>query len=288
MSTTLEAMLANYETTSVKQRRHALREVAQEIILCGLSRADFFSYAAFYGGTALRMFYGLDRFSEDMDFSLCEPDPEFDLMPYLTSAERECAVWGLRFHAEMKKKTRDSPIRSAFLKAGTRQCLITLFSDDGVADAIMPGEQFCIKLELDTDPAAHATFEKRFRLLPSPYEVQLYDAPSLFAGKTHAVLARAWKHRVKGRDLYDYVFYRSRNTPVNLELLHAKLVQTGHADPEDSFDLAKARSLLYKRFGSIDFAQAKEDVLPFISDTRSLDVWGEAFFCSITDGLTGT
>ena len=105
-----------------------------------------------------------------------------------------------------KRKTHDSAIRSAFLKGNTRACLITLFSDDGVADAIMPGELLRIKLELDTDPAPHATFERQYRLLPSPYEVGLYDTPSLFAGKVHAVIARAWRSRVKGRDLYDYVF----------------------------------------------------------------------------------
>ena len=285
MSTMLDAMLASYETTSVEQRKHALREVTQEIILCGLSRAGFFSHAAFYGGTALRVFYGLDRFSEDMDFSLRESDSAFDLVPYLAGAERECASWGLHFRAEEKRKEHESAIRSAFLKAGTRECLITLFSDDGVANAIMPGERLRIKLELDTDPAPHATFERQYRLLPSPYEVCLYDEPSLFADKVHAVIARAWRHRVKGRDLYDYVFYRARNTPVNLAHLEAKLRQTGHLAQGDMLDLAATKALLCRRFEEIDFTQAREDVAPFVRDVHALDMWSADFFCAITEGL---
>lgn len=286
MNTMLDAMLEPYESSTAEQRKQALREVVQEIILCGLSRAGFFGPAAFYGGTALRVFYGLDRFSEDMDFSLRQPDASFDLGPYLVSAERECEAWGLHFHAEEKRKSSRSAIKSAFLKSNTRECLITLFSDDGVSNAIAPGELLRIKLELDTDPAPHATFDRQYRLLPSPYEVGLYDAPSLFAGKAHAVIARAWKSRVKGRDLYDYVFYRSKNTPINVAHLGAKLRQTGQVAQEQEFGLDDATRLLRNRFESIDYGQAKADVLPFIRDPHSLDVWSADFFCSITAGLS--
>lgn len=287
MDNMLETMLATYNSTTASERRQALREVAQEIILCGLSRAGFFGRAAFYGGTALRIFYGLDRFSEDMDFSLCNPDPEFNLSPYLASAQRECEAWGLHFRAEERKKAKRSAIMSAFLKGNTREHLITLFSDDGVADAIAPGELLRIKLEVDTDPAPCATFERRFRLLPSPCEVCLYDAPSLFAGKVHAVIARAWRNRTKGRDLYDYVFYRARNTPVNLLHLGEKLVQTGHLEPGRAFGIEEARTLLEERFRRIDYAQAKADVLPFVADARALDAWGPDFFVAITQGMVG-
>ncbi len=286
MKTMLDAMLEPYESSTAEQRKLALRQVAQEVILCGLSRAGFFGPAAFYGGTALRIFYGLDRFSEDMDFSLRQPDANFDLGPYLASAERECEAWSLHFHAEEKRKTGRSAIKSAFLKSNTRECLITLFSDDGVANAIAPGELLRIKLELDTDPAPHATFERQYRLLPSPYEVGLYDTPSLLAGKAHAVIARAWRSRVKGRDLYDYVFYRSRNIPVNVAHLGAKLQQTGQVASGQDFGLDDATRLLCERFESIDYVQAKADVLPFIRDPHSLDVWSADFFCSITEELS--
>ena len=143
-----------------------------------------------------------------------------------------------------------------------------------------------MKLELDTDPAPHATFDRQYRLLPSPYEVGLYDAPSLFAGKAHAVIVRAWRSRVKGRDLYDYVFYRSRNTPINVAHLGAKLQQTGQVERGQEFGLDDAARLLRSRFESIDYGQAKADVLPFIRDPHSLDVWSADFFCSITAGLS--
>jgi predicted nucleotidyltransferase component of viral defense system len=285
MNTMLEAMLAPYEASTLEQRKHALREIAQEIILCGLSRAGFFGPAAFYGGTALRIFYGLDRFSEDLDFSLRQPNDTFDLRPYLISAKRECEAWGLHFRVDEKRKTHDSAIRSAFLKGSTRACLITLFSDDGVADAIMPGELLRIKLELDTDPAPHATFERQYRLLPSPYEVGLYDTPSLFAGKVHAVIARAWRSRVKGRDLYDYVFYRARKAQVNLAHLEAKLQQTGQLGNGETLNIEGVRQLLRERFKSIDYAQAKADVIPFVTDPGALELWSAEFFCAITEGL---
>lgn len=287
MNGMLETMLSRYDAATISERKQALREVTQEIILCGLSRAGFFGPAAFYGGTALRIFHGLDRFSEDMDFSLRESDPELDLSRYLASAQRECEAWGLHFTAEERTKSRQSAIRSAFLKGNTRKHVITLFSDDGVADAIAPGELLRIKLEVDTDPAPSATFERQYRLLPAPYEVGLYDMPSLFAGKAHAVIARAWKNRTKGRDLYDYVFYRSRNVPVNLAHLREKLVQTGHLEPGAAFTMDDARAMLCKRFAAIDYRQAKADVLPFVADARALDVWSYEFFAAITKGLVG-
>ena len=116
MKSMLDQMLQSYETASTEDRENALREIAQEVILCGLSRAGFFEKAAFYGGTALRIFYGLDRFSEDMDFSLKEPDASFEFEQYLPLVEKECAAWGFRFNASIKQKEADSAIKSAFLK----------------------------------------------------------------------------------------------------------------------------------------------------------------------------
>jgi predicted nucleotidyltransferase component of viral defense system len=279
-------MVDSYAVETITQRKHALREVTQEIILCGLSRAGFFEPATFYGGTALRIFYGLNRFSEDLDFSLREPDYSFDLAPYLESAAHECSVWGLHFKAEEKRKTRESAIPSDFLKGNTREYLITMFSDDGIANTVAPGELLRIKLELDTDTAAYATFEKRFRVLPMPYEVGLYDEPSLFAGKLHAVIARAWKNRVKGRDLYDYVFYRGRNTSVNLAHLEAKLRQTRNYLADEPLTIEVVKDMLVDRFNSIDFELAKTDVLRFLRDPRTLGVWSREFFLSTIDGIT--
>ena len=274
----LRQMLSTYQADTLEQRKNALREIAQEIVLCGLARAGFFQKAAFYGGTALRIFHDIDRFSEDMDFSLVLPDATFSLESYLPALERECAAWGLRFEAKPKRKTTDSAIQSAFLKGNTQEHLVTLFSDDGVADALAPGELLRIKVEVDTDPAPGATFEHAYRLLPSPYEAQLYDMPSLFAGKLHAVLCRSWKSRVKGRDLYDYLFYRAMETPVNLAHLQAKLVQTGHMDEGAQLGVADVVRMLEERFDAINFGQAADDVRPFLRDGRSLEAWSPALF----------
>lgn len=285
MSSMLDAMLEAYDARTTDERRNAFREIAQEVVLCGLSRAGFFSKAAFYGGTALRVFHGLDRFSEDMDFSLMQPDGSFSFEPYLPQVERECAAWGLRFSAIAKGKRAGSAIDSAFLKANTKEHLLTLFTEDGTSDAIPADEVLKIKLEIDTDPAPLAAFESEYRLLPMPFEATLYDMPSLFAGKTHAVICRAWKNRVKGRDLYDFVFYLARDTRLNLEHLAAKLEQTSRIESAAEFALSDAKALLHERFNAIDYEQAKADVRPFVSNPAALDVWSAGFFHSLIDKI---
>ena len=142
-----------------------------------------------------------------------------------------------------------------------------------------------IKFELDTTPPPFASFEQKYRLLPIPYEIRLYDMPSLFAGKLHAVICRAWKSRIKGRDLYDYIFYLSRQTPVNLKHLNARLVDSGFEGAREDMTLPEIKQILLQRFSSIDYSQAKEDVLPFIRNPASLDVWSASFFQSITENL---
>ena len=208
MQTIISQMLEQYRADSLGEERNALKEVVQEVALCGLSRAGFFRSAAFYGGTALRIFYELDRFSEDLDFSLTAPDPSFDLKAYFPILESEIRAAGLHFTVEEKVKSAESNIRSAFLKGNTKEHILSFFNGQDSA-VLHPREVIRIKFEVDIAPPAFAAFETKYRLLPSPYEVRLYDLPSLFAGKIHAVLCRAWKNRVKGRDLYDFVFYLS-------------------------------------------------------------------------------
>ena len=111
--------------------------------------------------------------------------------------------------------------------------------------------------------------------------------PSLFAGKIHAVICRAWKSRVKGRDLYDYIFYLSRNAKVNLPHLRARLVDSGFLDEAEPFDLETLKGILNKRFDEIDYASAKEDVRSFIRDKASLDLWSANFFKQMTEQLEG-
>lgn len=284
MNSMIEQMLVQYGAETIYDKKNALKEIMQEIVLCGLSRAGFFKEAAFYGGTALRIFYGLDRFSEDLDFSLMTENPNFDLASYFPVLEKEVRSFGLNVTITEKEKVRESNIKSAFLKANTKEHLLLFYTDrpiEGVPDS----ELIKIKFEVDVNPPKFATFEHKYRLLPAPYEVNLYDSSSLFAGKIHAVICRAWKNRVKGRDLYDYVFYMARRTPVNLKHLRERLLQTEYITEDSEYNLEVVKQMLKERFENIDYEQAKRDVEPFIRDSNSLIVWGKEFFQQITDEL---
>lgn len=283
MQTVLEQMLGNYKTNTTEEKKNALKEVVQEVALCGLSRAGFFKHAAFYGGTALRIFYGLDRFSEDLDFSLVAPNADFQLNRYFSGLESEMASLGLRFSIEEKQKTADTAIKSAFLKGNTKEHILSIYDVNTIG--INPDEVIKIKFEVDTNPPAFAQFENKYRLLPTPYQVKLYDMPSLFAGKLHAVICRAWKSRVKGRDLYDYVFYLAKQSEVNLPHLRMRLEDSGALSKDEPFTRETLLEMLNKRFDTIDFEQAKQDVLPFIANPTKLDLWCKDFFIDITKNL---
>lgn len=285
MNNMISEMLNKYDAGGLTDKKNAVKEIMQEIVLCGLSRAGFFKKAAFYGGTALRIFYGLDRFSEDLDFSLIKTDETFELSDYFPVLKSEAASYGLNVEITEKQKTKESAIRSAFLKGNTKEHMLMFYASDPITSSIAGDEKIKIKFEVDTNPPIGATFEHKYRLLPSPYEVKLYDMPSLFAGKAHAVICRSWKNRVKGRDLYDYVFYLSHGATINKEHLKARLVQSDVWKSENIFTIEDAKQMLFSRFDSIDYAQAKDDVRPFIKDTTSLNLWSADFFKQITIAL---
>ena len=278
-------MLNRYDANDLSGKKDALKEVVQEIVLCGLSRAGFFRKAAFYGGTALRVFHNLDRFSEDLDFSLEAADESFLLSDYFSALRKEIASFGLNVEISEKVKSGESAVQSAFLKGNTKEHMLMFFDADQAIDRIPGNELIKIKFEVDTNPPALASFERKYRLLPVPYEVMLYDMPSLFAGKVHAVICRAWKNRIKGRDLYDYVFFLSKGALLNTEHLKARLIQSGVWDEGKAFSVEDAKHLLYERFETIDYQQAKEDVVPFLKNTAALDMWSADFFKQITEGL---
>ena len=286
MNTVIEEMLKSYQVDNIDDRKNAMKEIMQEIVLCGLSRAGFFKEAAFYGGTALRIFYGLDRFSEDLDFSLEQINLDFDLCSYFPVLEKEVKAFGLNVEIQEKEKTKDSNIRSAFLKGNTKEHLLLFYVDERVVGSVAKNEVVKIKFEVDTNPPAFATYEHKYRLLPVPYEIRLYDMPSLFAGKIHAVICRGWQSRIKGRDLYDYIFYLSKAVTVNQKHLRARLIDSGYISENQECTLEEIKTMLKNRFDSIDFLQARKDVEPFIRDTSVLNIWSSEFFKHITEGLT--
>ncbi len=225
-------MLDAYQPKTPVDYQNAAREVVQEIALLGLWRGGFFEHAAFYGGTALRIFHGLRRFSEDLDFTLLADGDDARLDRFLPGLATELESWGFTFEAEAKSSGDATGIESAFLKGNTQLNLLHIGAPEGLTRRLPRNQKVKIKLEMDLDPPVGATTEVKTQLLPTPYQVQLYDQGSLFAGKLHAVLCRGWKSRVKGRDFYDFVWYVGRKTVPNLAHLDARMRQSGHWDGE--------------------------------------------------------
>lgn len=189
MNSAIEQMLKSYHVENIYDRKNAMKEIMQEIVLCGLSRAGFFKKAAFYGGTALRIFYGLDRFSEDLDFSLEAEDLDFDLTAYFPVLEKEVKAFGLNVEIQEKEKTKESTIRSAFLKGNTKEHLLLFYADEKVAGSVAKNEAVKIKFEVDVNPPAFASFEHKYRLLPVPYEVKMYDIWKNYARLKRLILS---------------------------------------------------------------------------------------------------
>ena len=286
MNSAVESMLARYKCETRVDYENALKEIIQEVALLGLWRAKFFQHAAFYGGTALRILYGLDRFSEDIDFSLLKPNSDFDLAPYLVAIEAE--LNGMDFNVETIKieKNIATPIESAFIKAGTKEHLLRIEVPEEIAERIAKNDLLKIKLEVDTDPPAGFGVEAKTLLQPIAFSVNTYKLPDLFAGKIHAILQRAWKGgRIKGRDYYDFVWYVGRSTPVNLYHLEQRLRQSDAWSSPESMTQADLLSLLEEKFLQVDFALAKKDVLPFLTDPYAVELWTKEFFLSLLPRL---
>jgi len=285
MNNIIGQMLSKYEIKNINDEINALKEIIQEIVLSGLSRGNFFKEAAFYGGTALRIFYKLDRFSEDLDFALLKPNKDFDLTKYFECIDKELKAYGLNLEINTKEKSIDSNITSAFLKGDTLEHILKFFPNEENHEYDHLLKNIKIKFEVDINPPSGATYDDEYKLLPSPHQIKLYDKESLFAGKIHAILCRNLKTRVKGRDLYDYVFFLANNTKVNLDLIKNKLIDSNYINSNDEFNLKTLKELLKKKFNEIDYIEAKEDVIPFIKNVDSLELWNKNFFISITDKM---
>ena len=278
MNRAVAAMLERYDRRSLDDYLNAMREILQEIALCGLWRGKFFERAAFYGGTALRILHGLDRFSEDMDFSLITPDASFNLAPYCAFMEDELSAWGFTPHIKIKEKTAESAVNSAFLKINTKELLLTIEAGDEIAEAVHADQVLRIRIEVDTDPPPLFRDEARFLLQPIPFSVRTYDLPSLFAGKMHALLCRNWKKRVKGRDWYDFVWYVGRDIPMDLIHLEARMRQSGHLPVAATLDEAMFRKLLSEKITDLNVDMARSDVERFLVNPSAIMIWSREFF----------
>lgn len=269
----------------------ALREILQEIVLLALYDAGFFKHAAFYGGTALRILHNLPRFSEDLDFSLLESNPEFNLKPYENAIVSTLKAFGFDVTIALKEKNNRSAVASAFVKGNTIEHLININTPKDVTNKIHRDQVVKIKLEVDTNPPLEFETENVIRLTPRPFSINAFTLPSLYAGKMHAILCRAWSSRPKGRDWYDLVWYIANNAELDLKHLKARLSQRCKYLEANDITIPNVlthqniKNLLLQRIESLDIAKAKNDVQPFIKDIREIELWSKEFFVAVAQTI---
>lgn len=278
-------MFKRYSVKSQEEGRNALKEIIQEIALLGLWRSKFFEKAAFYGGTALRILYKLDRFSEDLDFSLLQKDQEFSLVTYEKAMKTELASFGFDVTIQEKIKSNESSVFSAFLKTNTLKHLVEIGIPKSILKGIHPEEKLQIKVEVDRDPPSHFGTMPHYLLLPTPFYVTTFSETELFAGKMHALLCRQWKGRVKGRDWYDFVWFVSRGASVHLEHLEARMRQTGHFSGNTPLTFEELLKILQNKIDHLDVELAKQDILPFLRDPQKIALWSKPFFHAVSRQL---
>lgn len=284
MNEAIEQMIAKYNPQSSEDFENALKEIIQEILLLGLDRNGFFENAAFYGGTALRIIHGLDRFSEDLDFTLLKPNLKFKLDKYFPGLERELKAFGFEFSLQRVDKSEDRTTESAFLKANTQMLFLTIQGAKSFADKIQKSQALKIKFEVDVEPATSFESEIKTLFLPSPFTVKTLTLQSLFAGKMHAVLLRKWKNRIKGRDFYDLQWYLARNIALKKSYLEEKMKASGALN--EPLTKEWLINFFEKRVETIDWVQAKQDVLGFLKDKNQVKLWSAAFFKEMIQRIT--
>lgn len=273
----IQQKLLSYQCQTVIEQENALKEIAQEIALLALSRSGFFQKAAFQGGTCLRILYGLERFSEDLDFVLEEADADFTWDQYITHMHDEFELYGYVLELVNRDKL-DKVIKTAFLKAESLGGILV------IKDMRSNRPKLQIKLEIDTKPPQGSLYELKYLDFPLPYGIKTQDLPSLFAGKIHALLCRPY---TKGRDWYDFVWYVSRNTPINFSLLNYALLQKSPWQ-EVVNDKKWIFEKLAEKIDQINWIEAKKDVERFLKprEFATLDLWSKEFFLSRLDKLT--
>ncbi|HEY3330216.1 MAG TPA: nucleotidyl transferase AbiEii/AbiGii toxin family protein [Capsulimonadaceae bacterium] len=281
MHDAIKGLLDRYSLQTRDDYYKALREILQQVALLGLWRASFFDHAAFYGGTSLRLLYGLDRFSEGMGFSLLAPNPTFSLEPFGDALEREIASFGFDVTFERRSKSHATAIASAFLKASTVQEMIKISARPELVRDLHPNTSLKIKIEIDTDPPGRFETETKYLLAPIPFPVRVYTLPNLLAGKLHAILCRQWASRVKGRDWYDLVWYAGRYPIVNLAHLEERMRQSGHWNKCVPLDMDALSQLLRAAVNRLDVDHARTEVAPFVHSRETLAVWSRPFFMDV-------
>lgn len=271
MNPLYNTMLAAYPQTTPNERHNAQIEVAQQIVLAGLARSDFFAHAAFYGGTCLRIFHGLPRFSEDMDFSLLQNNKDFDWTKYFPYIEQEFLSLGRQVVITKKDKRTFGKVESAFLKDNTEVYNLQFPTEKSIK----------IKIEADTCPPLDFQTEQKLLMQPYSFYTRCFALPDLFAGKMHALLYRQWKSRVKGRDWYDFEWYVRNRIPLHFAHLQARAKQFNNEDLTPDAFAQKLRETIQ----SVDLNLVKADVLPFLVRPQETEIWSNDYFMQIADRI---
>lgn len=267
--TIYETMLAQYNEEQGTATPNASHEVMQQLVLAGLNRGGFFKHAAFYGGTCLRIFYGLPRFSEDLDFSLIEKRDDIHLDNYFPSIVEEFNISGLDVTITKKEKKIFGRVESAFLKENTEAYEIKFQTKKTVK----------IKIELDTDPPLQFNTEQKLLLQPYSFMTRCFTLPDLYAGKMHALVYRAWQRRIKGRDWYDFEWYVRNGIPLDFNHLQARIKEFSGQDVDKETFLKQLR----ERLATADINMVKLDVVDFITNQHELDIWSNDYFLQLAD-----
>ena len=282
MNDFIQEKLTQYNCKSEQEEEQAIKEIMQEIALFSLSKNGFFKHVAFQGGTCLRIFHLLSRFSEDLDFALMKTDLTFDLSKYLSALQKEFSVYDIQMEIQNRSHT-DMTVKSAFLKATSLGYVLNLKYSQRLN---AQNRKLKIKLEVDSNPPDGATYEVKYHDFPLPYSVNLFDLPSLFAGKLHALLCRNY---VKGRDWYDFLWYIKNRTDINYNLLNSALKQQGawREQQDLNIDAAWLENSLKEKIRTINWEKAKTDVASFLNthEQEALVYWTEEMFIAMADKL---
>jgi predicted nucleotidyltransferase component of viral defense system len=276
----IKVWLESYKLSNRDEATQALREIMQQIALAGLYRMGFFEKAAFYGGTALRIFYQLDRFSEDLDFSLLQPDPNFSFESYLPGLIKEFESLGLQVSVREKTKSNGRSIESAFLKSETiwRELVLeNIIPQSGINQPVA----IKIKLEVDKSPPLNFQTEEKLLLQPFSFYVKCLILPDLFAGKMHALLFRNWGTNVKGRDWYDLEWYIKKGVKLNLNHFLARAIDSGDWTKEKISEL-EFMTLVYEKINTVNMTRIKADISRFIANPNVLDLWSVKYFTDLS------
>ncbi len=264
-------MLSAYDLSTEQHKRNAIFEVNQQVILAGLYNGGFFDVAAFYGGTCLRIFHGLRRFSEDMDFSLLVPNDKFDFTKYFQPIIDEFAVVGREVEIKKKDKKNFGKVESAFLKDNTDIYSVSFQTDKTIR----------IKIEVDIQPPLKFRTEQKLLLQPHSFMTRCFILPDLFAGKMHALLYRMWKNRIKGRDWYDFEWYIRHHVPLGFMHFAERVYQFNKEVIECDAFVERLKGKL----ALADMNQVKSDVLPFVKNPKELTIWSNDYFVQLVDML---